>query len=64
MAQSLTELQKKSDEKRGVKSKGYKLKVQLIDDIAKYSAEFGMSQGDLIEAAVKMFAEHKKGKLD
>lgn len=64
MAKTLTEIQKASDSKRGVRTKSFKLKVQLIDDITKYSAEFKMSQGELIEAAVKMFVEHKKGKLD
>ncbi|WAU72969.1 MULTISPECIES: hypothetical protein [unclassified Acinetobacter] len=61
MAKTPTQLQKESDTKRGLKPKGYKLKETLIDDISKYSKEFDMSQGDLIEAAIKLYVEHRKG---
>ncbi|WP_336943335.1 hypothetical protein [Acinetobacter modestus] len=63
MAKTPTQLQTESDTKRGVKPKTYKLKQLLIDDISKYANEFDMSQGDLIEAAIKLYVEQRKGNL-
>lgn len=60
MAQSTADIQKRSDEKRGVKSKGYKLPVETIDLIARLSDETGQPQSAIITEAVKIFAESLK----
>ncbi|MCX8583492.1 MULTISPECIES: ribbon-helix-helix protein, CopG family [unclassified Gilliamella] len=48
-------IQKKSDEKRGVKSKGYKLPVEIIDLIIELSAKTEKSQSKIIEEAILMY---------
>lgn len=55
MALSRAKIQKKSDEKRGVKSKGYKLSIDTIELIAELSKITGKSQSKLIEEAVLMY---------
>ncbi|OCG39039.1 hypothetical protein A9G29_09680 [Gilliamella sp. Fer2-1] len=55
MALSRAVIQKKSDEKRGVKSKGYKLPIEIIDAIIALSAETGKSQSKIIEEAILMY---------
>ena len=55
MALTRAVIQKKSDEKRGVKSKGYKLPVDIIDIISELSDKTGKSQSKIIEEAILMF---------
>ncbi|TSJ91843.1 ribbon-helix-helix protein, CopG family [Gilliamella apicola] len=55
MALTRAVIQKKSDEKRGVKSKGYKLPVDIIDLISELSAKTGKPQSKIIEEAILMF---------
>lgn len=57
MAQSIADIQKRSDEKRGVKSKGFKLPLETIDLIAKLSDDTGKPQSAIITEAVKMFSD-------
>lgn len=60
MAQSTNEIQRRSDEKRGVRSKGYKLPVQTIELIEQLSKNTGRPQSAIITEAVKMLAESIK----
>ncbi len=60
MAQSIADIQKRSDEKRGVKSKGFKLPIETIDLIARLSEETGQPQSTIITDAVKLLAESLK----
>lgn len=55
MALSRAVIQKKSDEKRGVKSKGYKLPVEIIDLIIELSTKTEKSQSKIIEEAILMY---------
>lgn len=55
MALSRAEIQKRSDKKRGVKSKGYKLSIETIEMIAELSKSTGKAQGAIIEEAIKLY---------
>ncbi|MHB9328052.1 hypothetical protein ACP3S7_10950 [Phytobacter ursingii] len=57
MAQSISSIQAKSDAKRGVKSKGYKLNVSTIDLIAELSETTGKPQSAIIDEAVRLLAD-------
>lgn len=57
MALSNNEIQKRSDEKRGVRTKGYKLPIYLIDLIMELSTKTGKSQSKIIEEAVLNFKD-------
>lgn len=54
MALTRAEIQKKSDAKRGVRSKGYKLPNDIIDLISELSDKTGKSQSKIIEEAMLM----------
>lgn len=58
MALSRNEIQKKSDEKRGVKVKAFKMKLEDIALIEETAAKLGISQADLVIRAVQQFAEN------
>lgn len=58
MAQSRTDIQAKSDEKRGVAKKGYSLPIATIDLIKSLSDQTGEAQGQIIVKALEMYAEH------
>ena len=58
MALSRIEIQKKSDEKRGVKVKAFKMKLEDIALIEETAAKLGISQVDLVIRAVQQFAEN------
>nr|WP_314486746.1 ribbon-helix-helix protein, CopG family [uncultured Kingella sp.] len=58
MALSRNEIQKKSDEKRGVKVKAFKMKLEDIALIEETAAKLGISQVDLVIRAVQQFAEN------
>lgn len=60
MAQSTNEIQLKSDLKRGVRSKGYKLPVSTIELIEQLANQTGKPQSAIITEAVKMFSESLK----
>ena len=55
MALTRAEIQRKSDEKRGVKSKAYKLPIHVIELIVELSDKTGKSQSKIIEEAIVMF---------
>ncbi|EMA1800149.1 ribbon-helix-helix domain-containing protein [Cronobacter turicensis] len=57
MAQSISSIQAKSDDKRGVKPKTYKLKISTIDLISELSEQTGKPQSALIEEAIALLAE-------
>lgn len=56
MAMTRSEIQKRSDEKRGVRVKSLKMKVEDILLLEKLAAETGLAQGDLVAAALKKYA--------
>lgn len=60
MAQSRVDIQQKSDDKRGVRAKSYKLPVSIIDLIEALSKETGTPQSAVISKAVELFAESLK----
>lgn len=57
MAQSITEIQKRSDEKRGVKVKGIKLHTDTIALLESLAAQTGESQSAIVTKALAMFAD-------
>jgi hypothetical protein len=60
MAQSISEIQKRSDEKRGVKVKGIKLHTDTIALLESLAAQTGESQSAVVTKALAMFAESLK----
>lgn len=52
-----TEIQKRSDEKRGVKIKSFKLPLSVIEDIELLSEQNEISQAQLIAQAIECFKE-------
>ncbi len=59
MAKSRTEIQKKSDDKRGVTTKTYRLPKSLVLQIAELSKAHGISQGELIKRAIEQYADSR-----
>lgn len=57
---TLQEIQKRSDEKRGVKIKAFKLPVAFIAEIEQLSQELGIPQNQLIMQAVELFKAQAK----
>lgn len=60
MAKSISEIQAKSDMKRGVKVKGFKLHVDDIALIEQVSIDLNIPQSQLIIDDVKFYLENKK----
>ncbi|UOO76042.1 ribbon-helix-helix protein, CopG family [Neisseria sp. Dent CA1/247] len=56
MALSPNEIQKRSDEKRGVKAKSYKLPKETIELITALAKKTGKSQAAIINEAVRLYA--------
>jgi len=62
---STTDIQRKSDEKRGLKVKSLKLHVDTIALLEQLSEQTGVPQSQVVTTALNMFAkELKKTKLD
>lgn len=61
MAMSRTELQKRSDDKRGVKLKAFKLPVAVIAEIEQLAEANGIPQNQLIMQAVALFKQSQQG---
>lgn len=59
MAMSITEIQKRSDEKRGVKTKAFKLPLSVIAEIEQLSQVNKLSQNQLIIQAIEAFKREK-----
>lgn len=55
MALTRAEIQKRSDERRGVKPKSYKLQLETIDTIIALSNGTGKSQSKIIEEAIQLY---------
>lgn len=55
MALSHYEIQKKSDKKRGVVTRGYTLPLETVSLIKQIAADKNMSQAAVITEAVKLF---------
>ena len=60
MALTRAVIQKKSDAKRGVKTKGFKLHVDDIALIEEASNQLDVPQAQLIIDAIKFYLENKK----
>lgn len=59
MAMSRSEYQKRSDEKRGIKLKAFKLPQVVISEIEQLSQQLGIPQNQLIIQAVEAFKQSK-----
>lgn len=59
MTKSRNEIQKKSDAKRGVKSKTYKLPESVIADIAELAKQHDTTQVALIADMVELYKQQK-----
>ncbi|XKM12678.1 hypothetical protein RCS94_06525 [Orbaceae bacterium ac157xtp] len=59
MALTRVQIQAKSDQKRGVKVKGFKLHADDIAFIEQASKDLNISQAKLIVDAVKYYVENK-----
>lgn len=60
MAQSTSDIQKRSDDKRGVKVKGIKLHVGTIALLERLAEDTGESQAAVVTKALNMLAESLK----
>lgn len=60
MAQSTSDIQKRSDDKRGVKVKGIKLHVDTIALLERLAEDTGESQAAVVTKALNMLAESIK----
>ena len=60
MAQSISDIQKRSDEKRGVKVKGIKLHTDTIALLEQLSDQMGAPQSHVVTTALNMLAKHLK----
>lgn len=60
MAMTMSEIVKKSDEKRGVVAKSYKLPRALVDDIAQAAKISGKPQSTVIAEAFALW-QQKQG---
>lgn len=60
MAQSTSDIQKRSDDKRGVKVKGIKLHVDTIALLERLAEETCESQAAVVTKALNMLAESIK----
>lgn len=55
MKLSTNELKARSDEKRGVKVKGFKLPIAFIAEIEQLSEQYGIPQNQLLIQAIEAF---------
>lgn len=61
MKLSINELKARSDEKRGVKPKTFKLPIAFIAEIEQLSKQYGIPQNQLLMQAVELFKQSQKG---
>lgn len=57
MAQSTTEIQRRSDAKRGVKVKGLKLTIETIELLERLTEQTGDAQATVVTKALIAYAE-------
>lgn len=62
MVMSRSEINEKSNEKRNVVSKTYKLKRELVERIEKLSTELDMPQSKIIEKAIGVLEQNESQK--
>ncbi|MFT4021996.1 MAG: hypothetical protein QM666_10810 [Acinetobacter sp.] len=55
MAKTQAEIQKESDERRGMKSKSFKLSTDTVDKIADFAAQHNIPQNQLITDAIDLY---------
>ena len=60
MIQSASDIQKRSDEKRGMKPKTYKLHLNTIDRIELLASHSGISQAAIIANAIDIYEQSLK----
>ena len=60
MALTRVQINQKSDEKRGVKTKGFKLNINDIAMIKQTAIDLNMSEAKLVVEAIKFFKDNKK----
>jgi hypothetical protein len=60
MAMSMSEIVKKSDEKRGMVAKTYKLPHELVQDIAQAAAASGKPQATIIAEAFALWQQQQR----
>ncbi|MFY1028281.1 ribbon-helix-helix protein, CopG family [Actinobacillus seminis] len=61
MKLSINEQKARSDEKRGVKVKGFKLPIAFIAEIEQLSIRYNIPQNKLLMQAVELFKQSKQG---
>lgn len=59
MAMSRNEIQAKSEAKRGIKQKSFKLPLEMIAEIEELSQKLNIPQNQLIIQAVELFKQSK-----
>ncbi|HEI8866104.1 TPA: hypothetical protein SLG40_001590 [Serratia odorifera] len=62
MAQSITDIQKRSDDKRGVKVKSVKLHVDTIALLERLATDTGTTQANVITEALHLYDKSIKTK--
>lgn len=55
MAKPLAQIQRESDERRGMVVKGFKISRELAETIAELAKERGIPQNQLIEEAIEAY---------
>ena len=60
MALTRVQINQKSDEKRGVKTKAFKLNINDIAMIKQTAIDLNMSEAKLVVEAIKFFKDNKK----
>lgn len=64
MAQAQAEIQKRSDEKRGVKLCSFKFKLQTIALLEQTAAQTGLSKTAILEQALREFVARQNNIMD
>lgn len=59
MSMSTNEIKARSDEKRGVKPKTYKLPISVIAEIEQLSQQYNIPQNQLIIQAVELWKQSR-----
>lgn len=60
MTLTSTEINQHSNEKRGIKTKSFKLKIEDITMIKQTAFDLGLSESKLVVEAIKFYRENKK----
>lgn len=60
MTLTSTEINQLSNEKRGIKTKSFKLKIENITMIKQTAFDLGLSESKLVVEAIKFYRENKK----